>query len=73
MCPDRRDHATRLAHFKVEKNQHYGKKRKYGNGELRPGQKAYVDVMHEVPGQDKEVVRIHLTVEIGAKIFLYID
>ena len=73
LCPDRCDHATVLAHFKVEKNLYYEKKGEYGDEELRPGQRTYVDVMHEVPGQDKEVVRFISQLKPGQKVCVTIN
>ncbi len=57
LCPDRCDHATSLAHFRVLRNEHYQKTGKYGDDELKEGDTAMVDVLRDVPGQDASVAQ----------------
>ena len=57
LCPERCDHATRLASFEVLENISYEKPGKYGDDKLAPGDTALVDVQKPVPGQPLHVVQ----------------
>ena len=57
LCPDRCNHATRLANFEVLENVHYEKNSQYGDDKLAPGDTAVVDVKKEVIGQPESVVK----------------
>jgi len=56
-CPDRCGHATRVAKFRVLKNEHYEKPGKYGDDKAEAGDALFVDVLHDVPGQDESVAK----------------
>lgn len=58
LCPDRCDHATSLAHFRVLRNEQYRKVGKYGDDKLKEGDTAMVDVRRDVPGQDASVAQL---------------
>lgn len=55
LCPDKCDHATRLARFEVLANENYQHPGKYGDEKLEPGELALVDVKKEIPGQSHRV------------------
>lgn len=57
LCPDRCDHATRLASFKVLENKAYEHPGKYGDDKLSPGDTAVVDVQKDIPGQPAEIAQ----------------
>lgn len=56
-CPDRCGHATRVAKFRVLKNEHYEKPGEYGDDKAETGDSLFVDVLHDVPGQDESVAK----------------
>ncbi len=58
LCPDRCDHATSLAHFRVLRNEYYRKSGVYGDDKLKEGDTAMVDVRKDVPGQDTSVAQL---------------
>ncbi len=53
-CPDKCDHATKVARFRVLKNQDYQKPGKYGDDKMEPGSIVMVDIKKPTPGQDDE-------------------
>ena len=72
LCPDRCDHATRLAQFEVLANEHYEHPGKYGDEKMEPGSVAMVDVKKEVLGQSPEVAKIISGLHPGDKVRLTI-
>lgn len=50
-CPDRCDHATRAAIFRVLKNEDYAKLGQYGDDKLERGALVHVNVRRDEPGQ----------------------
>lgn len=57
LCPDKCDHATRLAQFEVVKNENYEHPGKYGDEKLEPGAIASVDVKKDILGQAPEIAQ----------------
>lgn len=72
LCPDRCDHATRLAQFEVIANEHYEHPGKYGDEKLEPGAVATVDVKKAVLGQSPEVAKLISTLHPGDTVRLTI-
>lgn len=56
-CPDRCDHALKLANFRVLKNESYQKPGKYGDDKADTGSSLHIDIKHDVPGQDESVAK----------------
>lgn len=72
-CPDRCDHATHLAHFKVVMNMEYKKLGKYGDDKMTLGETAFVDVQKDVPGQENEVAKVISRLQLGETVELTIN
>lgn len=51
LCPDRCDHATRVAQFRVLSVEHYAKLGEYGDEKLTAGDILPVDIRRPAPGQ----------------------
>ena len=64
-CPDHCGHATRLAHFRVLKNVHYASCSKYGDGRLNPGETTVVDVLKDIPGQERSIAQLIASLKKG--------
>lgn len=73
LCPDRCDHATQLAEFKVVSNEQYEHPGKYGDDKLEPGAMAVVDVKKNVPGQSPKVASFISSLKPGDKVLLTIN
>lgn len=58
LCPDRCGHATRVALFRVEKNEHYAKHGQYGDAKVQSGEMLMVDLLGDVAGQPDEVKKL---------------
>ena len=56
LCPDRCDHATKVANFTVLKNEDYSCPGKYGDDKAEVGATMMVDVKKPTPGQDDAAV-----------------
>ncbi len=57
-CPDRCDHAKRVAIFRVLKNEDYAKQGEYGDDKLEAGSSVMVDVIKDEPGQAPEIRKL---------------
>lgn len=57
LCPDRCDHAVRLAKFRVLVNEAYEKPGKYGDEKAETGNLLMLDAVNDVPGQDDCVLK----------------
>lgn len=57
LCPDRCDHPTNAAQFRVLTSEAYEKPGKYGDAQAAPGNMIMVDVVKDVPGQPDEVMK----------------
>lgn len=55
-CPDRCDHASRVAMLQVISNEQYTKNGEYGDAKAEAGSVVMVDVKNDVPGQPKAVL-----------------
>lgn len=55
-CPDKCDHATKVARFRVTKAVDYSQNSKYGDDKVTPGSIVMVDVKKPTPGQDDAAV-----------------
>ena len=51
LCPDRCDHAAKVAQFRVLTNEAYEKPGKYGDDKAETGNMLLVDARNDVPGQ----------------------
>lgn len=51
LCPDKCDHATTVAQFRVLSNEHYAKHSEYGDPEMEAGEVLPVDIRRPAPGQ----------------------
>lgn len=51
-CPDKCNHATRVARFRVLQNQDYQKASEYGDDKMEPGSIVMIDIKNPTPGQD---------------------
>ncbi len=58
LCPDRCDHATTLAHFRVLRNERYQRNSEYGDDMMKADDTVTVDVLNDTPGQDEAVVQL---------------
>ncbi len=73
LCPDRCDHASTLAQFRVCSNESYEKPGKYGDGKAEVGSTLLVDVGRDVPGQDEEVAHKIAALHPGDKVRLTVS
>lgn len=71
-CPDKCDHATKLAQFSVISNENYEKPGQYGDEKLEPGAVAVVDVKKDILGQAPEVAKLISELKPGEKVRLTI-
>ncbi len=55
-CPDKCNHATRVALFRVWVNENYEKHSEYGDGKMNPGDIVQVDIRKPTPGQDDTAI-----------------
>ena len=55
-CPDKCNHATRVARFRVLKNEAYNKAAEYGDDKIAPGSMLMVDIKNPTPGQDDKAI-----------------
>lgn len=55
LCPDRCDHADKLAVFRVIANEHYSRPGQYGDDKAEPGSELYISVLKDQEGQDPAV------------------
>ncbi|MBR1997307.1 MAG: hypothetical protein IJ993_02730, partial [Akkermansia sp.] len=55
-CPDKCDHATKVANFTVLSNEHYAKPGKYGDDKAEVGSVVMVDIKKPTPGQNDRYV-----------------
>lgn len=51
LCPDKCDHATKVALFRVISNESYATHSKYGDPKAEAGESVPVDLCHPAPGQ----------------------
>ncbi len=57
LCPDRCDHAMKVARFRVLSNVAYEKPGKYGDDKAEAGNMLVVDARNDVPGQPDDMLR----------------
>ena len=55
-CPDKCDHATKVANFTVLQNENYDQPGKYGDDKAEVGSVMMVDMKKATPGQDDKAV-----------------
>lgn len=70
LCPDRCDHASTLAQFRVCANEGYEKPGQYGDEKAEAGSTLLIDVGRDVPGQDEAVARKIAELRPGDKVRL---
>ena len=73
LCPDRCNHATRLAYFKVLENTRYERAGQYGDDKLEPGSMAAIDVQKDVPGQSPALAAAVAQLKPGDKVRMTIS
>ena len=57
LCPDRCDHAAKVAQFRVLTNEAYEKPGKYGDDKAESGNMLLVDARNDVPGQPDDMLQ----------------
>ena len=73
-CPDKCDHATKVARFRVTKNVDYAQNSEYGDEKVAPGSIVMVDVKKPTPGQEDEAVFSLIDqMELGTKVIMTQD
>ena len=73
LCPDKCDHATKLAQFEVLANENYTHPGQYGDEKLEPGATAVVDVQRAVLGQSPAVAQFISALKPGDTVRLTIS
>ncbi len=71
-CPDRCDHAQRIARFRVVENEAYSRPGEYGDDKLEPGQALAVDMKNDVEGQEPAVQALVQSLRPGDAVRLTI-
>lgn len=72
LCPDKCNHATKLAQFEVLSNENYEHPGQYGDEKLEKGSIASVDVKKDIPGQSPEVAKLISELKPGDEVKLTI-
>lgn len=73
-CPDKCDHATKVARFRVTKNVDYCQNSEYGDEKVTPGSIVMVDVKKLTPGQDDAAIfELIDKLELGSKVIMTQD
>lgn len=68
-CPDKCNHATRVARFRVLQNQDYQKSGEYGDDKMEPGSIVMIDIKNPTPGQkDSQLFSFIGKLEVGATV-----
>ncbi len=73
LCPDRCDHAKKLATFRVVTNENYERTGKYGDDKSEPGSTIYIDMLRDEPGQSENVRKLISELKPGDAVRLKID
>ncbi len=68
LCPDRCNHASKVAMFRVTANESYTKPGKYGDDKAEPGSILMIDVKNDTPGQSEEVKNLISSLSAGDKV-----
>lgn len=73
-CPDKCDHATKVARFRVLRNVDYAQHSEYGDEKVAPGSIVMVDVKKLTPGQDDAAIfELIDKLELGSKVIMTQD
>lgn len=68
-CPDKCDHATKVARFRVLQNQNYQKLGEYGDDKMEPGSIVMVDIKKPTPGQEDKLLFSFIgKLQVGATV-----
>lgn len=67
-CPDRCDHATRAAIFRVLQNESYSRPGQYGDDKMEPGSIVHVNVRKDEPGQAPAVRQLISQLKPGEQV-----
>ena len=73
LCPDRCNHAKKLATFRVITNENYKRTGKYGDDKSEPGSLVYVDMLHDEPGQSENVRKLIAELKPGDAVRITVD
>ncbi len=73
LCPDRCDHASTLAHFRVLYSENYQKTSEYGDEEMKSGCTAMVDMLRDIPGQNVAVTELISRLKPGETVRMTIN
>lgn len=73
LCPDRCDHAAKVANFVVLVNENYSKPGKYGDDKAEVGSVIMIDMKNDIPGQDEAVNKLIETLQPGDTVRLTQD
>ena len=73
-CPDKCDHATKVARFRVTQNVDYAQNSEYGDDKVAPGSIVMIDIKKPTPGQDDAAVFETIdTLKLGDKVIMTQD
>ena len=73
-CPDKCDHATKVARFRVTQNVDYAQNSEYGDDKVTPGSIVMIDIKKPTPGQDDAAVFETIdTLKLGDKVIMTQD
>ncbi len=67
-CPDRCDHATRAAIFRVLKNEDYAKPGRYGDDKMEADSHVYINIRKDEPGQAPHVRKLISELKPGDRV-----
>ncbi|MBQ4614792.1 MAG: hypothetical protein IJB31_07705 [Akkermansia sp.] len=67
-CPDRCDHATRAAIFRVIKNESYAKPGQYGDDKMEEGSIVHINTRKDEPGQAPAVRELISELKPGDRV-----
>lgn len=73
LCPDRCDHAAKVANFVVLINENYSKPGKYGDDKAEQGSVVMIDLKNDVPGQDDAIKELIAKLQPGDTVRLTQD
>ncbi len=71
-CPDKCNHATKVAEFRVVENIAYEKLGEYGDNQYAVGETVFVDVHKDIEGQDAAIAETINKLKVGAQVRLEI-
>lgn len=73
LCPDRCNHADKLAVFRVVANEHYDRPGQYGDAKAEPGSELYISVLKDQEGQDPAIRQLVSQLQPGDAVRFTVD